>query len=79
MIDALQDTKDLVLTAISFVPQALEMMDSSAEKLNMEEVLAILGSSVMGSMTNEWGLDVKEIMEEETVKKMDFFSILNVS
>jgi len=53
MIDAPQDMQDLVLTVIKFVPQALEMMDSSAEKLNMEELLAILGNSVMDSKTVE--------------------------
>ena len=47
MIDVLKATKDLVLTAIRFVPQILGMMDSSAERQNMEEELVFLGSWVM--------------------------------
>jgi hypothetical protein len=47
MIDVLKDTKDLVLTAIRFVPKTSKIKDSSAERQNMEEEVAILGSLVM--------------------------------
>ena len=45
MIDVLQDTRDLVWTVIRLALQTLEMMASTAEKLNMVEELVILGSS----------------------------------
>ena len=45
MIDVLQDTRDLVWTVIRLALQNLEMMASTAEKLNMVEELVILGSS----------------------------------
>ena len=45
MIDVQQDTRDLVWTVIRLALQTLEMMASTAEKLNMVEELVILGSS----------------------------------
>jgi len=43
-INALQDTPDMDLTAINNAHLASEMMDSSAELLNMEKVGATLGN-----------------------------------
>ena len=45
MINAPQDPRDLVLTVIRFVPKTSEMMDSSAERLSMEEEEDIPGNS----------------------------------
>ena len=47
MIDVPKDTQGLVLTVIKYALQALEMMDSTAEKLNTEEELGTLGNLVM--------------------------------
>lgn len=71
MISVLGAILEKHLTAIKTVPEVLEMMDSFAEMLNMEQVVAILGILEILWMTVVCSKDVSMIMEGEDAKRMD--------
>ena len=63
MMSALLAIKELLLTVIKHVRQALKMMVYSVVKLNTEEEEDIHGNSVIGLMMMEWLADVMLLME----------------